>query len=150
MTMKYIERIIPKTSSDLRSEITVALGCAPTRKFPTSIVDGMAYYDFDGIFYSIERGIENLRKSFGDVKADQLLEMLAQAKMHYETGGQHKDGEQANSDNKLGAALMTDIDMLVADRQPWAYPKELYRWHVDLTHPEQSDQDFLDEWDECS
>jgi len=82
---------------------------SPSRKFP-------AGYDFDGAYYVLECGVENLRKRFGDAKADQLLDMIRQAKAHHESG------------DELGSRLMQDVEMLVVNRRPYAYPKELYRW----------------------
>jgi len=102
---------------------------APTRRFPDS-------YDFDGTFRSMSRGIENLRSLFGETKANQLIEMLVQAKAHYEAG-----------ENQLGGALMEDAKMVVMGRQPWAYPKELYHWMVDSSLPEVSKNDLLNKGD---
>lgn len=124
--MKYVEGAIPKTPGQLRDEMSTTMLRAPRRQFDE-------HEDFDGIFYSMTRGVENLRKRFGDVKADQLLDMLAQAKAHYEAG-----------DIKLGGALMEDSKMVVIDRQPWAYPAELYRWRKNPWLPEVSEADVLD------
>jgi hypothetical protein len=118
--MKYREGTIPKTKRELRDAIIDTLMRAPTRHFPES-------YDFDGAYYSLERGVENLREKFGNAKADQLLDMIRRAKMHHETG------------DKLGSRLLQDVEMVVADRQPYAYPKELYRWHLDASLPELSE-----------
>jgi len=78
----------------------------------------------------LELGVENLRKRFGDAKADQLLDMIWQAKKHHE------------ANDKLGSRLLQDVEMVVADRQPYAYPKQLYRWPTDLTHPKLSEADL--------
>ncbi|MGK6321431.1 hypothetical protein [Sphingomonas sp. DT-204] len=75
--------------------------------------------------------MENLRKKFGDAKADQLLDMIRQAKAHHE------------ANDKLGSRLLQDVEMVVADRQPYAYPKELYRWPVDPSLPELSGADLI-------
>jgi hypothetical protein len=80
----------------------------------------------------LERGVENLRKRFGDAKADQLLDMIRQAKAHHDAG------------DKLGSRLLQDVEMLVADRQPYAYPKELYRWPTTHSLPELSEADLLE------
>ena len=128
--MKYSEGTIPKSTGELRDRMGDAMLRAPKRQFPDS-------YDFDGTFYSMSRGVENLRNRLGGVKADQLLEMLAQAKAHYLAG-----------DNKLGGALMEDAKMVVMKRQTWAYPKELYRWAVDPTLPEVSEADLSGKGDE--
>jgi len=84
----------------------------------------------------MSRGIENLRSLFGETKANQLIEMLVQAKAHYEAG-----------ENQLGGALMEDAKMVVMGRQPWAYPKELYHWMVDSSLPEVSKNDLLNKGD---
>ena len=122
--MKYLEATIPSTAGELNAHIGDTMLRAPKRQFPDT-------YDFDGTFCSMSRGVENLRKRLGDAKANQILAMLAQAKIHYETG-----------DNKLGGALLEDTRMVVLGRRPWAYPKELYRWHVDLSLPELSEDDL--------
>ncbi|MCP1585414.1 hypothetical protein IAE60_02590 [Pseudoxanthomonas mexicana] len=110
--MKYKESLIPKTQKDLHDYICNVMLSAPTRRF-------LDFEDFDGAFFVLERGIDNLLGRFGDMKSKQLLDMLQQAKTHYESG-----------DNKLGGALMEDTRKVVMGRQPWAYPKELYRWAV--------------------
>ena len=124
--MKYRESLIPSTKERLRNLIVTTLMRAPTRHFPEDYGS-----DFDGAYYSLERGVENLRKKFGDAKADQLLDMIRQAKAHHE------------ANDKLGSRLLQDVEMVVADRQPYAYPKELYRWHVDASLPELSEADLL-------
>ena len=123
--MKYLEGAIPETAGDLRALIGDTMLRAPRRQFPES-------RDFDGAFYSASRGVENVRKRFGNALADQLLDMLAQAKAHYEAG-----------DNKLGGALMEDAKTLVMGRKPWAYPKELYRWSLGSSFPELTEADVL-------
>lgn len=127
--MRYKEALIPKKARGLVDYINNVMLSAPRRKF-------LEYEDFDGAFFCLNRGVENLRASFGGEKADQLLEMLAQAKTHYEAG-----------DNKLGGALMEDTKMVVMKRQPWAYPKDLYRWVVDSSLPEISEADLLNKDD---
>lgn len=146
--MKYREALIPTTVRDLKSQIKVAILCLPQRKFMRTILEKEDPYDFDGMFYSIERGIENLRKKFGDTKANQLREMLAQAKAHHEEGWQLNGGEYAPKgpgwrEVCLGNYLLQDTEMVVMDRQPWAYPKELHRWHYNPWHPELSEADLL-------
>jgi len=127
--MMYRDKTIPKSAGELRDRISDTMLSAPRRQFR----DG---YDFDGAFFVICRGIENLRNRLGDPKADQLVEMVALSKAHYEAG-----------DNKLGGALMEDTKMVLMSRQPWAYPKERYRWPVDGSLREISEADLLDkEW----
>lgn len=121
--MKYLEAAIPRTVGDLRALISDTMLRAPRRQFPES-------RDFDGAFYSAFAGVENLRNRIGNAMADQLLDMLAQAKVHYESGA-----------NKLGGALMEDTKTLVIGRKPWAYPKELYRWSLGSSLPELTEAD---------
>ena len=123
--MKYHKALIPNTKTMLRGVISNAMLSAPRRQFPH-------YEDFEGAFYTMTLGVENLRKKLGEEKADQLLDMIATAKAHYEAG-----------ENKLGGALMEDAKMVLIDRQPWAYPKELYRWSQDPSLPEVSESDIL-------
>lgn len=123
--MKYKETTIPQSVGELRDRISDTMLRAPRRQFP----DG---HDFDGTFFSISRGVENLRSRLGDAKADQLAEMLTLSKAHYEAG-----------ENKLGGAVMEDAKMVLMSRQPWAYPKEHYRCPVDPSLPEVSEADLL-------
>ncbi|MGB6030290.1 MAG: hypothetical protein WBG22_11090 [Rhodanobacter sp.] len=123
--MIFRESLLPRSARDLADVIAVTMLYAPRRQFPH-------YMDFDGAFYGAATGVERLRKRFGDAMANQLLDMLAQAKAHYEAG-----------DNRLGGALMEDTKTLVRGRQPWAYPKELYRWSLGLSFPELTESDLL-------
>jgi len=160
--MIYREGTVPKTPGQLRDEIGVAILNVPRRIFPCSPIDGKPYWDFEGIFCSMERGIENLRKHFSDAKADQLLDMLVQAKAHHEEGWRLTGGEAPPKNRprwweskdaptempgwwqrRLGSALLQDIQMAVIGRRPWAYPKELYRWRLDHSLPELSEADLL-------
>ena len=121
--MKFREGLIPKTRRELRDAIIDLLMRAPTRRFPES-------YDLEGAYLMLQRGVENLRQSFGDSKADQLLDMIQQAKLHHQWN------------DKLGSRLLQDAEMVVADRQPYAYPKERYRWKVDHSLPDSTEADF--------
>ena len=123
--MKYREETMPKSPGELRDRISDTMLRAPRRQFPEG-------YDFDGAFFVMSRGVENLRNRLGNAKADQLAEMLTLSKAHYEAG-----------DNELGGALMEDTKMVLMGRQPWAYPKEHYRWSVDPLLPEVSEADLV-------
>ena len=155
--MLYPERTIPKSVRELTDQVGVAILSSAKRRFPTSIISGQPYYDFDGIFFSIGQGIENLRKRFGDAKTNQLLEMLAQAKAHHEEGWGRTSGKSGPKgwleskdakttgwwQSRIGNALLQDIQMVIRGRQPWSYPKEIYRWSVDPNLPELSEADLL-------
>jgi hypothetical protein len=123
--MKYREGLIPKTKTQLRDSMSNVMLRAPQRQFPE-------WEDFDGVFHSLACGVENLQNKLGTGKSGQLLDMLSTAKAHYEAGN-----------NKLGGALMEDAKMVVMNRQPWAYPKELYRWGRDPALPELTESDIL-------
>lgn len=114
----------------LRDSIVATLMRAPTRHFPEDYG-----FDFDGAYYCLERGVENLRNKFGNTKADQLLDMIRQAKAHHEAG------------DKLGSRLLQDVEMVVVNRRPYAYPKDLYRWHLDGSLPELSRADVVNQGD---
>lgn len=129
--MKFLEKKIPKTAGELRDRISITMLFAPQRQFPEYL-----YMDYEGAFCSMNLGVENLRKRFGDEKANQLLEMLSQAKAHYDA-----------DEGQLGGALMEDAKMIVLKRQPWAYPKECYKWKIDDSLPELSEADLLNKED---
>ena len=123
--MKFPETRLPATARDLTDLLSDTMLRAPRHRFPD-------HEDFDGVFYAAAIGVDRLRKRFGDELASQLLEMLAQAKAHYEAG-----------ENGLGGALMEDTKMLVMRRQPWAYPKELFRWALGSSFQEVTASDLL-------
>jgi hypothetical protein len=157
----YPERTIPKTFGELTDKLAVAELCLSTRKFPTG-VDGRPYYNFEGIFYSLGQGIQNLRRRLGNATADQLLDMLAQAKLHHEEGWRLTRGKPPPKNkprwwespdaptemrgwwqHRIGNCLLQDMEMVIRKRKPWAYPKELYRWPTNPNLPELSEADLL-------
>jgi hypothetical protein len=146
--LKYPEKQIPKTVRDLAGQIKVAILSLPRRKFLTTILSDEGVWDFDGTYYSLEQGVENLRKRFGEAKSNQILDMLAQSKAHHEAGWQ-QNGQRVVPDGPgwrevcLGNHLLQDVEMVVRDRQPWAYPKALYRWPTNPWHPELSEADLF-------
>jgi hypothetical protein len=113
--MKYSDNTVPKSLGQLRDAMTFTLVHAYDNSFPD-----WCGLDLDGAFHRLFLGIENLRRRFGDSKADQLLDMLQQAKTHFVAG-----------EGKLGSWLMQDAEEVVSDRRPFAYPRELYRWPID-------------------
>ena len=98
-----------------RSKPKYSEGTIP--KTPGQLCDAVV---FMGAFHRLFQGVENLRKRFGDSKSDQLLDMLRQAKTHFEAG-----------EDFLGARLTQDIEEVIFDRLPFAYPKDRYRWPID-------------------
>jgi hypothetical protein len=128
--MKHPEGATPQFKGDLRALISDTMLRAPRRQFPAS-------RDFDGAFYTLCRGVENLRSKIGDLQANQLLEMFALSKTHYVAG-----------ESKLGGALMEDAKMVLMNRQPWAYPRDVYRWAVDENLPDISEADYVNRDDD--
>jgi hypothetical protein len=123
--MKYSERTIPKTAGELRDAVTFVMAHAPDHGFPD-----WTGLDFDGGFERLFLGVENLRRRFGDTKADQLQDMLRQAKQHFNDG--HALGGEQGQPGFLnigwGCWLMQDVSEVIGDRPPFAYPEDLYRW----------------------
>lgn len=80
----------------------------------------------------LRMSIENMRKKLGVARTDQLLDMCAQAKSHFDAAYAQGGGVNLNDpgfeDSKLGTRLMQDMEWIVRGREPFAYPKELYRW----------------------
>ena len=112
---KYSEGTIPKTPGQLCDAVVFMSAYAADLKFPR-----WTGLNFEGAFHRLFQGVENLRKRFGDSKSDQLLDMLRQAKTHFEAG-----------EDFLGARLTQDIEEVIFDRLPFAYPKDRYRWPID-------------------
>jgi hypothetical protein len=120
--MRYREKSTPTTVQGLHDRLVWVSAHAQTRSFPDYSDD------FEGSFFSLERGVENLRKRFGDELADQAIDMIRQAKAHYEAN----DG--------LGTRLIQDVEEIIRNRPPFAYPKRLYRWPRPT---EKADPDFV-------
>lgn len=66
--------------------------------------------------------LDHLRGKLGEDRYAQLVEMLAQAKAHYDA----RDADKPQS--FLGSWLMQDIEQVIKKKPPYAYPEELYRW----------------------
>ncbi len=79
--------------------------------------------NFEEGFESIRKSLEHLRRTLSDEVADQLLDMCAEAKSHFEAGETH-----------LGAGLMQDMEQVVRGAPPFAYPPDLYRWPRPAVH----------------
>lgn len=85
--------------------------------------------DYPTEFQSYEEGwrelresLEHLRAKIGEVRYFQLVDMVRQAKAHYDA--EPKDDSQGF----LASWLMQDIEQVVKGKPPFAYPEELYRW----------------------
>lgn len=126
--MKYSESTVPKTVGQLRDAVTFVMAHAPDHGFPEWT--GM---DFDGGFERLFRGVENLRNRFGDAKTDQLIDMLQQAKAHFEQGyvlggASPPENRPGFAEVRWGYCLMQDIGEVIGNSPPYAYPEDLYRW----------------------
>jgi hypothetical protein len=104
--------VIPQSSKDLVGKIVRVCTYAieGRDKFPATM-------SFDDGFESIRQGLFHLREKLPLGLADQLLDMNAQAKLHFD-----------KAETKLGAWLMQDMEQLLRKKEPFAYPDELYRW----------------------
>ena len=78
--------------------------------------------------------IERMRGKMGDARTDQVLDMCDQARQHFEDAYRKsptiapEPGQPGFEDLKLGSRLMQDMEWIARGREPFAYPKELYRW----------------------
>lgn len=79
--------------------------------FPTEFLTA------DQAWRRLEIGIVDIRSELGEERADQIREMLAVARAHYEAGEHH-----------LGSWLMQDIEQVTRGTAPYAYPAESYPW----------------------
>lgn len=132
--MKYSENTIPKSIGQLRDAISFTRAYSVEGSFPD-----WCGLDFEGAFYQLFRGIENLRRRFGNAKANQLIDMLEQTKAHFEAGEGH-----------LGSWLMQNVQEVISDRRPFAYPTDLYRWPIDPNAREVEPSDLEREANEDS
>jgi hypothetical protein len=114
------------SKGDLRGVIISVRTWAIRNKFPD-----WSDIDFDSAFASIDRDLDHLEGKLGTVKAGKLRSMLEQAKAHFEAG--HANGPinrdpNVMDDIRLGARLMQDMEYILMDKSPEAYPPELWRW----------------------
>lgn len=77
---------------------------------------------YDEAWEELRQNLDHLHKKLGDARYAQLIEMVAQAKAHYDA--EAEDEHQGF----LGSWLMQDIEQVVKGKPPFAYPEELYRW----------------------
>jgi hypothetical protein len=86
------------------------------KQYPTE------FQTYDEGWESLSQSLDHLRGTLGQVRYAQLVDMVAQAKTHYDA--EAKDEHQGF----LGSWLMQDIEQVVKGKSPFAYPAELYRW----------------------
>lgn len=82
--------------------------------------------------------IEHMRKKMGDSRTDQILDMCDQAQQHFKDAYEKsptqspKPEDPGFEDLKLGSRLMQDVEWVARGREPFAYPRDLYRWPLIL------------------
>lgn len=108
--------IISKTLRDLQSEIVYLNLNAGGGEYPTE------FQTYEEAWESLHQSLKHLRGKLGDARYEQLVDMTAQAKAHYDA--EAEDEQQGF----LGSWLMQDIEQVVKGKPPFAYPEELYRW----------------------
>jgi len=88
----------------------------------------------EAAWVGLRHNIERMRKKMGGARTDQVLEMCDQALRHFMDAYRKSPtiapdpGEAGFEDLKLGSRLMQDVEWVARGREPFAYPKELYRW----------------------
>jgi len=98
--------------------------------------------------------IERMRRKMGDVRTNQVLDMCGQAQQHFKDAYEKsptrspEPGEPGFEDLKLGSRLMQDVEWVARGREPFAYPKELYRWPLLLGFRAVGDPDLEKDFDD--
>ena len=86
------------------------------RDYPTE------FQTYEEAWEQRRQSLDHLRGKLGEDRYAQLVEMLAQAKAHYDA----IDSDEHES--FLGSWLTQDIERVIKKKPPYAYPEELYRW----------------------
>ncbi len=94
------------------------------------------FQTYDEGWKSLSQSLDHLHSKLSEVRYQQLVEMVAQAKAHYSDGYalgpgpgvRPAPGAPGSEHIKLGSRLMQDIEQVVEGKPPFAYPQELYRW----------------------
>ena len=126
-----------------------------------SVATNTSHYDYprygmtlEDAWTQLQADVKDMRKKLGDQRTDQLLDMCDQAQSHYRQGyakspsAKPAPGQHGAEDIKLGTRLMQDIEWIVRGREPFAYPKELYRWPLVSGSRTASDPDFARDFTE--
>lgn len=104
---------ISNTLSDLVGEIIGVRTHSIEGDCPTD------YQTYDEAWENLRESLASLRGKLNERRYSQLVEMAEQAKYHFDIG-----------EIKLGARLMQDMEQVVKDKPPFAYPEEHYRWEL--------------------
>lgn len=118
--------VIDQNLRELRESIVyLNLNCGD-QQYPTE------FQTYDEGWTSLSQSIDHLRGKLGEARHAQLVDMVAQAKAHYDEGYALNDRTvevlPGFDHIKLGSRLMQDIEQVVRGKPPFAYPKDLYRW----------------------
>lgn len=80
------------------------------------------FQSYDEAWQELRSSLDHLRAKIGEMRYHQLVDMVEQAKSHYDA--EPKD----QNEGFLASWLMQDIEQIVKGKVPFAYPEELFRW----------------------
>ena len=107
---------ISKTLGELGDSVVSTRMYCNAKGFPNE------FRTYDEAWEELRLSLDHLHKKLGEARYAQLVEMVAQAKAHFDA--EAEDERQGF----LGSWLMQDIEQVVRGKTPFAYPEELYRW----------------------
>ena len=112
--MEFIE----KNRRDLSDRIVAVRTRCNNCDYPTK------YETSDEAWRNVFLSLEYLRKKLGEDLYSQLTDMTLQAKIHYE----NEKATGCDNEGRLGSFLMQDIEWVLRGKEPFSYPKKMYRW----------------------
>jgi hypothetical protein len=107
---------ISKTLGELIDSIVSLQFQCNSKAFPTE------FQTYEEAWEQRKLSIDSLLTKLGVSRHAQLIDMLTQAKAHYDAESQ--DSNQGY----LASWLMQDIEQVIKNKPPFAYPEDLYRW----------------------
>jgi hypothetical protein len=107
---------ISKTRGELADSVVYLSVHCNAKAYPTE------FQTYNEGWESLSRSLDHMCDKLGEARYTQLVDMVAQAKAHYDA--EAEDEQQGF----LGSWLMQDIEQVVRGKPPFAYPEELYRW----------------------
>ena len=130
---------ISKSLSALVDEVVYLRTHCVEGDYPTE------FQTYDEAWNSLVQSLTYLHGKLGQERYQQLAEMAAQARAHFDEGyfgaasaqaresnvaqgGRINPGQPGYEEIKFGARLMQDIEQVLTGKSPFAYPDELYRW----------------------
>ena len=108
--------LIAKNLGELIDSVVSLTMYSNTKGFPNE------FKTYDEAWKELHLSLDHLRGKLREARYAQLVEMLAQAKAHYDA----RDADEHQS--FLGSWLMQDIEQVIKNKPPYAYPEELYHW----------------------